>query len=94
MEDPRAGCEEVVEERKGKRVCEHRVRHEHERCHSWKTSVERAECQSRRRPHQGKCEAEAKLEGHTVRRGWVHGAGEGRHKHKRGEVCCGDNEIA
>ena len=72
----------MVEERKGERVCEHHVRHEHERCHSWKISIERAECQSRRHPHRGKCEAEAKLDGHTVR-GWVHGAREGRHKVER-----------
>jgi len=91
VEDLRAGSEEVVEEHKRERVCKHRVRHEHERYHSWKTSIERAEYQSRWHPHRGKWEAEVKLDGNTVR-GWVHGAREGRHK--RGEVCCGDNETA
>ena len=40
VEDLRAGREEVVEDRKGKRVREQRVIHEHERCHGWKICVE------------------------------------------------------
>jgi len=46
VEDLWAGCREVVEERKGGRVCKQRVTHKHERFHSWKISIERAKYQS------------------------------------------------
>ena len=51
----------------------------------------RAKYQSRFRPHRGKCEAEVKIERHTVRavRERVRGAREGHHKHSQAR---GDNE--
>jgi hypothetical protein len=80
--------EEVVQERKGERVCEQCGAHEHERCHCWKASIERTKYQSKWGRHRGKCEVGTKLEleGYTVR-GWVRGAREEYYGH--GEMCRG-----
>jgi hypothetical protein len=39
VEGLRAGREEVVEERKGERLCKQHVTHGHKRCNGWKISI-------------------------------------------------------